>query len=127
VGDLRQLWLEVIAFDAAGGVIYSSGVPDAAGHLPERTVLFHQTLGDAQGNPIVRHDIWRATQILEDTRIPANAYHRSQFDLPEGAVRVQVRLLWRDAPAEFVQRVLKRPGTSIPVIELAKWEMNITN
>ena len=125
VSDLRQLWLEVVATDGGGNEVFSSGQLDAAGYLPEDTVLFHEVLGDAVGSPIVRHDIWRATQVLEDTRIPANGSHTATFDLPSTSKSVKVRLLWRDAPAEFVQRVLKQPGDSIPVNELAAWEGNL--
>ena len=122
VGDMRQMWLEVVAYDAQENEVYSSGKLDPAGYLPDEAALFHQVLGDAQGNPIVRHDIWRVAQVLEDTRIPAKGSVTSSFDLPAGASKVQVRLLWRDAPAEFVQRVLKRPAHTIPVSELARWE-----
>ncbi len=122
VGDLRQMWLEVIALDDQGNEVFSSGKVDAAGFLPNDTVLFHQVLGDEQGNPLVRHDIWRVAQVLEDTRIPAKGSHTSIFALPDSAHSASVRLLWRDAPAEFVQRVLKQAGGSIPVSELAAWQ-----
>jgi hypothetical protein len=122
VADLRVLWLEVVALDASGQEVYTSGKADAAGYLPDDTVQFHQVLGDANGDPIVRHDIWLATQVLEDTHIPANGNHVATFTLPEQTNTVKVRLLWRDAPAEFVQRVLNLPGTAIPVTELASWE-----
>jgi Cytochrome c554 and c-prime len=122
VGDLRLLWLEVVALDESGTEIFTSGKADAAGYLPEDTVQFHQVLGDVNGNPIVRHDIWRATQVLEDTRIPADGSVSSSFALPSATAIVMVRLLWRDAPAEFEQRVLNRSGTTIPVIELASWQ-----
>lgn len=125
VGDMRQMWLEVIAYDEQEQEVYSSGKLDPAGYLPEEAVLFHQVLGDARGNPIVRHDIWRATQILEDTRIPAKGEVTSSFGLPSEATNIQVRLLWRDAPAEFVKRVLKRPAHTIPVSELARWEASL--
>ncbi len=122
VGDLRQMWLEVIALDNSGNELYTSGKADAAGYLPADTVQYHQVLGDANGTPIVRHDIWLATQILEDTRIPANGSHTATFAIPTRAENVQVRLLWRDAPAEFVERVLSQAGTAIPVTELALWD-----
>ena len=126
VSDLRELWLEVTAQDAAGETVYRSGVLDAAGYLPEDAVVFHQVLGDEQGNPLTRHDIWRAAQVLEDTRIPADGSARSSFMLPETATWVTVRLLWRDAPAEFMQRVMQRPGTDLKVSELAAWRQDLT-
>ncbi len=126
VGDLRELWLEVTAQDVAGETVYSSGVLDAAGYLPEDAVVFRQVLGDERGDPLVRHDIWQVAQVLEDTRIPADGSVASTFDLPPQSQWVTVKLLWRDAPAEFMQRVLQRPGTDLQVSELASWRMDLT-
>ena len=126
VGDLRELWLEVTAKDAAGETVYSSGVLDAAGYLPKDAVVFHQVLGNERGEPLVRHDIWQVDQVLEDTRIPADGSVASTFQLPSQAQWVTVKLLWRDVPAEFVQRVLQRPGTDVQVSELASWRMDLT-
>ena len=125
VGDLRELWLEVTAKDAAGETVYSSGVLDAAGYLPEDAVVFRQVLGNDRGEPLVRHDIWQVDQVLEDTRIPADGSVTSTFDLPPQASWVTVKLLWRDAPAEFMQRVLQRPGTDLQVSELAVWRTEL--
>jgi Cytochrome c554 and c-prime len=113
VADLRELWLEVIAKDAKGAVVFSSGVADAAGELHKDSRIFHQVLGDERGNPIVRHDIWRAKKILKDTRIPTDGFKLESFALPSSAASVKVRLLWRDVPASFAAWVLGRSGSSI--------------
>jgi hypothetical protein len=123
VGDLRQLWLEIIARDKANQEVFSSGTLDATGVQETGTVLFHQVLGDARGNPLLRHDIWRVAKVLEDTRILANQSRETVFKLPLNAVSVRVRLLWRDVPATFVQQVLHQKGSSLPVIELAQVQM----
>ncbi len=125
VSDLRQMWLEIIAYDNSNNPVFTSGIIDKAGYLPENTVRFHQVLGDSNGNPLTRHDIWRVAQVLEDNRIPANGEYNITYTLPESAETVTVRLLWRDAPAEFVQRVLKRPSSSIAISELAVWKKDI--
>ena len=119
------MWLEVIAYDKDNNPVLTSGKLDKAGYLPEDAVRFHQVLGDASGNPLTRHDVWRVAQILEDNRIPANGEFTPTYTLPDLTERVIVRLLWRDAPAEFVQRLLKNPPSSILISELAVWEKNI--
>lgn len=122
VGDLRQMWLEVTATDASGRTVFTSGHLDKVGTLEPGTVLFHQVLGDANGRPLERHDIWRAAKVLEDTRIPAGGSKTTAFTVPPTASRVKVRLLWRDAPGRFAWLVLRQDGNSLPVAELASWE-----
>jgi hypothetical protein len=117
VGDLRQLWVEVTAWQGKNP-IYTSGHLDTSGEFKTPpALLFHQVLGDAAGNPLVLHDVWRAKKILADTRLPAKASRSHRYSLPKYQ-RALVRLLWRDAPAEFSKR-LNAPA---PVQELARWE-----
>lgn len=125
VADMRQLWLEVTAMDDTGNTVYSSGVLDAAGYLPKDATVFHQVLGNAHGGQIELHDIWNATEILEDTRIPANGSHTATFAVPDNALDISVRLLWRDAPAAFVSRVLNTNANNLPIAELATWHAAI--
>ena len=121
VTDLRQLWLEVTATNESGQTVFKSGTLDAAGNILEGSSIFHVVLVDARGQKLERHDIWRAAKILEDTRIPADGSNVRSFKLPMNAQKVRVRLLWRDVPASFASFVLKVPGSSIPVRELALW------
>jgi hypothetical protein len=121
VSDLRQLWLEVKAFSSSDVVVFSSGTTDLAGELQKDSVIFHQVLADERGFELKRHDIWSATKILEDTRIPASGSRKAVFALPSSTVRVSVRLLWRDVPAGFAQIVLSQSGASIPVQVLHEW------
>ena len=122
VTDLRELWLEVTGLDAKGKVVYSSGVPNAAGNLEPDARIFHATLLDAQGRKLERHDIWRAAKLGKDTRIPADGSRLERFTLPTGVATVRVRLLWRDLPANFVAWVLKQNASSVKTHELLVWE-----
>jgi hypothetical protein len=120
VTDLRQMWLEVTAKDASGKAVYSSGALDLGGQQPKNTVMFHAVFGDARGKPLVSHDIWRVAKLLEDTRIKANETRVVPYVLPNNARGVTVRLLWRDAPADFASWVLKQNAMDLPVLELAR-------
>jgi len=120
-GDLRQLWLEVVAWDSAGRVVFSTGRLDRAGHLAQHAVVFRQVLVDKDGLPLRRHDVWRAAAVASDTRLSAGERRRVSFELPASARRVRVRLLWRDAHADFIRSVLKKDPTRFPVIELKLW------
>jgi hypothetical protein len=121
VTDLRQLWLEVIATDSNGKTVFTSGTLDRTGNVLEGSSMFHVVLIDSKSQKLERHDIWRVAKILEDTRIPAEGSRTSRFQLPTNARNVRVRLLWRDAPANFAEFVLKVPGASLPVRELISW------
>jgi hypothetical protein len=121
VTDLRQLWIEVIATDSTGKTVFKSGTLDRAGNVLEGSSIFHVVLIDAQGQKLERHDIWRVAKVLEDTRIPAEGSSTQRFQLPSNARDLRVRLLWRDVPARFATFILKVPGSSIPVRELASW------
>ena len=122
VTDLRELWLEVIGLDIKGKTVFSSGVPNAAGNLESSARVFHASLLDAQGRMRERHDIWRAAKLGKDTRIPADGSRLERFRLPTGVATVQVRLLWRDLPANFVAWVLKQNASSVKTHELLRWE-----
>ncbi len=106
VADLRELWLEIRGLDVSGRTVFSSGVLDAAGGFKAGTRVFHQVLQDENGNPIVRHDIWRAKRIAVDTRISAGGSRLEVYKLPKSVVKTQVRLMWRDVPSDFDAWVL---------------------
>lgn len=122
VSDLRQMWLEVLAFDASNKVVFQSGVLDNQQAIPKDAVVFHQVLADKTGQPLTRHDIWRVKSILTDTRLAAGEARSSIFQIPANTQRVTVRLLWRDVPSQFAQQVLKTSASSIPITVLRSWE-----
>ncbi len=120
-GDLRQLWLEVVGRDAKGQEVFSSGRLDRAGYLDPAAVVFRQVLVDDRGQPLRRHDVWRVAAVASDTRLRAGERRRVVFDLPASVRRARVRLLWRDAHADFIREVLKQNPSHLPVIELKRW------
>jgi Cytochrome c554 and c-prime len=122
VSDLRELWLEVTAQDVGGHEVFRSGHLDAAGNIQSGSQIFHQVLGDEHGQPLTRHDIWRARSMLSDTRIPADGERKVAYKLPATARRVSVRLLWRDAAQEFQTTVVQGATRSAAVLELAEWK-----
>jgi hypothetical protein len=120
VADLRQLWLEIRGFDAAGAEVFSSGVVDKSGNFEQGTRVFHQVLQDNTGRAIIRHDIWRAKKIALDTRIPPDGLRLEVFKLPKAVVLVKLKLLWRDVPADFNNWVLGSTSLAAEVIHQAQ-------
>ncbi|MBC7265456.1 MAG: cytochrome c family protein [Coriobacteriia bacterium] len=104
--EVRQMWLEVKALDAAGKEIASTRHD------------FGTVLKDAKGNHPV--ELWDAVAVHSDDRIPPKGSSTDEvsFTMPDGAVTVQAALYYRSAPEEMA----KKAGVEIPTTEMAKSE-----
>lgn len=125
--EMRHMWLEVVVKDAAGKTVYSSGVLDGAGKLPDGTRMFYTVLGDANGRPTTK--VWEATQILTDTRIPPGESRTESFNVPlAGGARppftVTVRLLYRSAFQDTIDKLLPDKPT-VPAVEMTKAALTV--
>jgi hypothetical protein len=121
VTDLREVWLEVTAKDEAGRVVYQSGAVGTDGTLDPEAKRFGVTLGDAERKPVSLHDIIRVRYILEDTTIRAGETRDVRYRLPlRGAsgVTVQVRLLYRAVPQNFLDHFMTS-DLRFQVVEMA--------
>ncbi|MFN8534580.1 MAG: hypothetical protein U0556_13665 [Dehalococcoidia bacterium] len=118
--DLRQVWLEVIARDDAGVVIWQSGAIDRFGVLDPAAIRFGKVLGDAAGRPIALHRFWATDRVLEDTRIAPRERREARYSLPStGLHSLTVRLLYQDVPRSFAEVMLDRSVSDLPVREMA--------
>ncbi len=121
LGDLRQVWLEIVVKDETHKVLYTSGRLDRKGILDSDALIFRTVFGDKAGNPVI--NLAKASQVLSDNRIRAGETVTIPVDLgfapPKGSV-ISVRLLYRGAPQKILAML---PGPSIsplPVIEMAR-------
>ena len=120
LGDLRQVWIQLVLTHADGTVAFASGLPDSRQELPEDTVIFNTVFGDGQGNPVF--NIAKARQVLSDTRILAGKTVSRQFDLgraPEPGQTLTVRLLYRGLPQKILNLLPGEPAGPMPVVEMA--------
>lgn len=122
----RQMWIEVIARDASGKVVYSYGTLNKDGSLPSNTKIFNTVFGDKSGKPTMK--IWEAEKILYDYRIPPKGFVTEVFEfritsatLP---INVQIRLLYRSAPQEIINKLMKDKPI-VPVVEMEKTSIKI--
>lgn len=125
--DVRQMWLEVIVRDKTGKIIFSSGVADKKGYLPEGTVIFNTVFGDGKGNPV--SNIAKAREVLRDHRIPPKEKVEEVFVLPESLpkkVAVNVRLLYRSANQKFVDELLGEGAIRLPIVVMAELKKEIS-
>jgi len=120
VGDLRQVWLEIIVRDANQKQLFASGVLDKKDELPEKTILFRTVLGDGQGNPVL--NLAKARQVLSNTRIPAGKQVTRVIDLgfvPRKNSTITARLLYRGMPQKVLNLLPGPPVTPFPIVEMA--------
>ncbi|MCG8614941.1 MAG: cytochrome c family protein [Desulfobacterales bacterium] len=121
LGDLRQVWIELTLTGADGNVVYSSGIPDQDGVLPEDTVIFNTVFGDGNGNVVL--NLAKAREILSDTRIKAKESALRTFDLglsPEPGQVLKARLLYRGMPQKILNMVPGEKLGPLPVVEMAR-------
>jgi hypothetical protein len=121
--DVRQMWLEITIKDKNGRLVYSSGVLDENGYIPENAIVYNTVFGDGKGKPVT--NIAKAREILKDRRIPPRESLRESIKLPEGKGRdiiIRIRLLYRIAPQKIVDIVFGKGKIKLPVITMATVE-----
>jgi hypothetical protein len=123
---IRKMWLEVIAVNAAGDVLYRSGHIIEGNHVDPEAVLYQKIFRDAEGN--LTSKSWLAEEIAYDRRIPAQGYDEQVFQIPTGPdddeVQVSVRLLYRNMSQEFANK-LGIEGIEVPAIEMTRADVTI--
>lgn len=124
-GARRQVWLEVIATDASGREVYSSGVMED-GYIPKDARKFIKVGVDKNNNP-VGMSFWRYVKIGKDTRLKSGQTRHEQFVLPEDInypLTVSTRVLYQVFAKGLTEKVRKAyPQENIPdpeVVELVK-------
>ncbi|MFH2092092.1 MAG: multiheme c-type cytochrome [Pseudomonadota bacterium] len=121
LGDLRQVWLEIVVKDKSNQTRYATGVLDAKGELSEDALVFRTVLGDGNGKAVF--NVAKARQILKDTRIKAKDSVTHTVDLgfkPSQGDTVTARLLYRSIPQKILKLVPGNPFDPMPVIEMAR-------
>ena len=124
-GSRRQVWLEVIATDANGKQVFSSGIMEN-GLVPADARRFIKIGVDANDQPVgVR--FWRYVKIGQDTRIKSGETRQEVFQLPTEInypITVSTRVLYQVFAKGLTDQVRAAfPQEQIPepeVVELVK-------
>jgi DNA-binding beta-propeller fold protein YncE len=103
VSDLRQFWVQVLAKDRSGKVVYSND-----GYVPEDSRFLRKVFGDKDGVP-VGLAFWRYETLLEDTRIPAGQHRDEVYNIPEGLniAYIEAEFKFRTFPKKITMMVQK--------------------
>ncbi|WP_375749585.1 cytochrome D1 domain-containing protein [Vibrio sp. HN007] len=124
-GARRQVWLEVIATDASGKQVLTSGVM-REGYIPKDARKFIKVGVDKNGKPVGQL-FWRYVKIGKDTRIKSGETRNEVFELPQQIqypLTVSTRVLYQVFAKGLTDKVRAAyPDENIPepeVIELEK-------
>ncbi len=106
--NVRQMWLEVIARDATGRILMTSGAVQGNGSLPANTRLFNSDgMGDDMHFAI---DPWVVTAFSRHDTIPPKGYKEVYYgvSLPENIKEVtfEVKLRYRQADQQVAEALL---------------------
>jgi Cytochrome c554 and c-prime/Tetratricopeptide repeat len=132
--DAFDVWLELVGKDAAGRIIYWSGMVEDGGRGPvERGAHFYRSfLLDAEGNPINKRNAWAARSTLYVRLIPPGAADVAHFRMriPPGArgpVHLTARLNYRKFSHYYTEFAYAGRGAApnLPTLTLARAEANL--
>ncbi len=133
--NVREMWLEVSAKDAAGNLVVSSGGFDSPGTLFPDTRLFN-----SEGMGTDFHfavDPWVVTAFSRNDTIPPRGYKDAYFGVAPvkktGMVTIEARLRYRQADQKTAMKILDevpedinlekiygiRYAPSLPIVEMA--------
>ncbi|MHB0977396.1 MAG: multiheme c-type cytochrome [Candidatus Aquicultorales bacterium] len=119
--EFREMWLDVTVVDASGGLLFHSGMNED-GTLDKKAVVYKTVLADKDGKPT--HDLWKASRILSDKRIPpmGSVEETILFDLPaevQENVTVTVILKYRSISNELADEFMGDGKFLPPVVDMA--------
>jgi len=114
--NVRQVWLKVIVKDSSGKVIYTSGIPDKQGYIPENSIVYNTILGDGKGHPV--DNVAKAREILKDNRLKPMQEQVEKIDagIFTGKVTVEASLLYAGVPQKVADSLKNLKGIKIPVV-----------
>ncbi len=124
--DAFDVWLELVATNEAGEVIFWSGRVEDDGKGPvEKTAHFYQTLlVDAHSNPINKRNAWAARSLVYQRVIPPGAADtvRYRLHIPKNAgkeIKLRARLCYRKFSwwnTQFSYRGRRDPQDANPTV-----------
>ena len=148
--DIIQAWVELVATDADGRVLFASGRRDERHFIEPGTFMFKAEPVDQYGNLIDRHNLWEMVGVryrrslfpgFSDTAeyafrcsgnasAPAPEQREQSFTLQApgagGEVTVSARLLYRKVDQYLLNFMFgESSGLTLPVAEMARAEARL--
>jgi hypothetical protein len=119
--EVRQMWLDVQATDAAGKEIFRSGALDKDGEIDPQARIFNAHAVDKEGRHTVKP--WEITRFEYNDTIPpkGSAIERYTFLVPQdlkGAVKVKAVLRYRSYPQSVANLLLGKDAPVLPIVDM---------
>ncbi|MBF0211098.1 MAG: cytochrome c554 family protein [Desulfamplus sp.] len=116
LSNIRQVWLKLIAKDSKGKIIYTTGLPDDNGNLPNNTVIYTTIFGDGKGNPV--DNLAKAKEIISNKRLKPMQEQIEKIDIGkfEGKITVEASILYRGVPQNLANSLKALKDMDIPVV-----------
>jgi tetratricopeptide (TPR) repeat protein len=120
--DFYECWVEFVAKDQAGHVLFHSGELDSSGFLDAKAHSYTNRLIDKSGNRLVHHEIWQTRlKPYDNTIMPGRSdLVRYGFRIPanvRGTIQLQAKVNYRRFRKEYTDFILKN-SVRYPVLEL---------
>jgi len=114
--NIRQIWLKVTVKDSKGSVIYTTGVPDEKGYLPQNTIIYRTVFGDGKGKPV--DNLARAREVISDKRLKPMQEHVEKIDVGKfnGKITVEASLLYSGLSQQVADSLKGLKGLNVPVV-----------
>lgn len=119
--EVRQMWLDVQATDAAGKEIFRSGALDKDGEIDPKARIFNAHAVDKEGKHTVKP--WEITRFEYNDTIPpkGSAIERYSFVVPQdlkGTVAVKAVLRYRSYPQSVANLLLGKDAPVLPIVDM---------
>lgn len=128
--DINEPWLELTVVDAAGKLVYASGLIDEQNQVDPTARFYFSRLINRQGKRVWRHDLFNAVgesyvNLLHPGRADIQAY---KFTVPEGAkgpLMAKARLRYRKFNHDYASWALDNDQVRLPIVDMAENEVAI--
>lgn len=123
--DLIESWIEFVARDESGKIIYHSGLLDASLHVEPGSFVFKSEGIDQYGQLIDRHNLWD----MIGARYKRSIYPgytdtvEFQFRVPRHAaspLRLSARLRYRKLNQAFIDKVVGKGAFTTPITDMSE-------
>ena len=129
--DLIRAWVEVKVADQSGHVVFHSGELMENGHLEPGTFVLKAEGVNAEGQEIVRHDLWHYVGAKWKRAIfPGYSdMYEYKFTVPrnaEGPLTITARLRYRKANQYFMDFAFPGKHLSTPITDISSDHVDVT-
>ncbi|HOC90772.1 MAG TPA: multiheme c-type cytochrome [bacterium] len=126
--ELRQMWLDVRAEDAAGKIFWRSGAVDEKGAIDSKAVIFNSLAVDDFGQPTLKP--WKISHFAYNKTIPPKGYAVESFAfvIPADAkkpVTVRAELNYRSFDQAVADALFGDAAPRVPKIIMTAAELKL--